>query len=196
MSVFVKICGLTDSRAAEACARLGVDAAGFVFAESARQVSPAQANSIAASLPEEVLRVAVFRKPSPDEVARVLDQFGADIVQLDEDSLSSAGDAPTIPVYREGRRAPVGGRFLYEGPISGSGRQVSLEGATGFARLGEMILAGGLRPDNVGRAILAVRPFGVDVSSGVEESPGVKDPSLIRSFVAAVRVAEERLVTA
>jgi phosphoribosylanthranilate isomerase len=59
-----------------------------------------------------------------------------------------------------------------------------------------MVLAGGLRPDNVGRAIATVRPFGVDVSSGVESSPGIKDPALIRSFVAAVRAAEERLVNA
>jgi phosphoribosylanthranilate isomerase len=63
-----------------------------------------------------------------------------------------------------------------------------------MARLGEMVLAGGLRPDNVGRAITRVRPFGVDVSSGVESSPGEKSPELIRAFVAAVRAAEERQV--
>jgi phosphoribosylanthranilate isomerase len=67
--------------------------------------------------------------------------------------------------------------------------------ATDVARVGEMVLAGGLRPDNVGRAIDTIRPYGVDVSSGVEIEPGVKDPALIRSFVAAARAAEERLVS-
>ena len=76
------------------------------------------------------------------------------------------------------------------------GRVVDLRQAASTARLGEMILAGGLRPDNVGRVIAEVRPFGVDVSSGVESSAGVKDPALIRSFVAAARAAEERLVSA
>jgi phosphoribosylanthranilate isomerase len=80
--------------------------------------------------------------------------------------------------------------------VSGVGRLVDLSRATSVARRGEMILAGGLRPDNVGGAIATVRPFGVDVSSGVERSPGSKDPALIRSFVAAVRAAEERLVNA
>jgi phosphoribosylanthranilate isomerase len=71
-----------------------------------------------------------------------------------------------------------------------------MERAAGMARLGEMVLGGGLRPDNVGGVIARVRPFGVDVSSGVESAPGTKEPALIRSFVAAVRAAEERLVSA
>lgn len=196
MSIFVKICGVTDREAAEACVANGVDAVGFVFAESARQVTPEHASEIAAAVPDHILKVAVFRKPSPDDVAGVLAGFDADLVQLDEDTRASAGDSPVLPVYREGRAAPSRGRFLYEGPVSGSGREVGLDRAAEVARVGEMILAGGLRPDNVGRAILAVRPFGVDVSTGVEDAPGVKSPTLIRSFVAAVRAAEERLVIA
>ncbi len=197
MSLFVKICGINDEEAGLAAASAGADAIGFVFAESPRQVSPRQAIAISGELPPEVLRVAVFRDPDPDEIETVLEEFTPDIIQTDANSLSEVEGISTLPVYRDGGVAiPDGGRFLYEGPLSGVGEIVDLERATGLARIGEMILAGGLRPDNVGRVIAAVKPFGVDVSSGVETAPGSKDPSLIRSFVAAARAAEERLVNA
>jgi phosphoribosylanthranilate isomerase len=197
MSIFVKICGLTDEIAAEACADAGVDAAGFVFAVSPRRLTPERANEIASALPDGIARVAVFRHPTRDEVEQVLQEFTPDLVQADHEAVPSLAGLPCLPVYRESASIdPEHRRFLYEGAISGVGRIVDLRLAASTARLGEMVLAGGLRPDNVGRVIAEVRPFGVDVSSGVESMPGVKDPALIRSFVAAARAAEERLVSA
>ena len=86
-------------------------------------------------------------------------------------------------------------RFVYEGRRSGTGRTVDWAKAHRVGRLGRMTLAGGLTPDNVGEAIAEVRPFGVDVSSGVESRPGVKDFGLIRAFVEAVRETEKDLAT-
>lgn len=195
MSLFIKICGICDQAAGQAAASSRVDAVGFVFATSPRQVTPRQALAISGELPPDVLRVAVFRRPDHAEIEAVLEEFTPDLVQADDDTLDVFAAIGTLPVFREGGdRVPDGGRFLYEGPVSGTGQPVALGRATSVARLGDMVLAGGLRPDNVGRAITTVRPFGVDVSSGVESSAGVKDPALIRSFVAAVRAAEERLV--
>lgn len=197
MRLFVKICGITDQEAAQGAVSSGADAVGFVFATSLRQVTPRQAVAISGELPPGVLRVAVFRRPDQAEIEAVLEEFTPDLVQADQNALHAFDAVATLPVFREdGDEAPDGGRFLYEGPVSGVGRLVDLGRASSMARLGDMVLAGGLQPDNVGRAIASVRPFGVDVSSGVESSPGVKDPALIRSFVAAARAAEERLVNA
>ena len=197
MSLFVKICGITDIDAGMAAAAAGADAVGFVFADSPRQLSPSEALAISGELPPALLRVAVFRDPVLAEIEEVLERFTPDAVQADVGALDGLNDFTTLPVYREGGvEMPDGGRFLYEGLVSGAGQTVDLSKAAAMARLGEMVLAGGLRPDNVGRAIVTVRPHGVDVSSGVETAPGRKDPSLIRSFVAAARAAEERLVNA
>lgn len=196
MSLFVKICGLTDALAAETAVASGVQAIGFVFAASPRRVSSAQAREIASVIPKSVLRVAVFRRPTVAEVMTVMEEFGPDAVQADHDVLPEVEGVGLLPVYREGVGGlPTGGRFLFEGPVSGMGRSVGLDGAARLARIGEMIIAGGLDPDNVGEAVTTVKPYGVDVSSGVESSPGVKSPELIESFVAAARAAEERLVS-
>jgi phosphoribosylanthranilate isomerase len=196
MSLFVKICGMTDVAGAEAAVAAGVQAIGFVFASSPRRVTLAQARQISRVVPPDVTRVAVFRRPSRIEVMRVVDEFEPDLVQADHDTLGDVEGVGLLPVYRDGSGAePDHGRFLFEGPVSGAGRQVDLARAARVAVRGEMILAGGLRSDNVGAAVLEVKPFGVDVSSGVESSPGVKSPDMIKSFVAAARAAEERLVS-
>jgi phosphoribosylanthranilate isomerase len=195
MSLFVKICGVTDLATAAAATDAGADAIGFVFAVSPRQISPREAVAIAGEIPPRVLRVAVFRRPGRSEIEAVLEQFTPDLVQADHDKLIGLESVDLLPVFRAGEDAsPDGGLFLYEGPVSGAGQMVDLDRAADLARLGDMVLAGGLRPDNVGRAIDRVRPYGVDVSSGVETASGEKDPALIRSFVAAARAAQERLV--
>lgn len=196
MSLFVKICGMNDGLAAETCAEAGVDAVGFVFSSSPRQVTAQQASSIASSLPGSILKVAVFRRPTRVEIETVLDGFTPDVIQADHDTLPDGTGLELLAVYREDvDEVPIRPRFLYEGPVSGVGQKVDLERAAAAARRGEMILAGGLTPGNVALAIDRVRPFGVDVSSGVESRPGRKDPEAIRSFVAAARSADERLVS-
>lgn len=195
MSLFVKICGIRDVGAALAAADAGADAVGFVFAPSPRQVSARAAVAISAELPPHVLRVAVFAAPALEQIEAVLELFTPDLVQADHHRLAGLEGVETLPVHRSSAGVDVaGGRFLFEGPVSGAGRMVDLEVAAGVAPFGDMVLAGGLRPDNVGLAIDRVKPHGVDVSSGVETAPGVKDPSLIESFVAAARAAQERLV--
>jgi phosphoribosylanthranilate isomerase len=192
MSVHIKICGISDSTSALTAAEAGADAIGFVFyAESPRCISPELARSISADLPEGIETVAVFLRPSPDQLRAVLEVFDADLVQADAGFLEDR--VPGLPVFREGPdlearlRDYGGGRFLLEGPRSGVGETVDWARAARVARLGRMTLAGGLKPDNVGEAIREVRPFGVDVSSGVESRPGVKDPHRIREFVARAR---------
>ncbi|MCI0425207.1 MAG: hypothetical protein L0Z47_05060, partial [Actinobacteria bacterium] len=124
----------------------------------------------------------------------VVDELRPHVIQADHDSLSEIGDVELLPVYREGGvPPPLGVRYLYEGRESGRGRSVDWLAAARLAVEGEMILAGGLSPETVTQAIAVVRPFGVDVSSGVEMAPGRKSPERIRSFVAAVRDAEERM---
>jgi phosphoribosylanthranilate isomerase len=201
MSIHIKICGITDLAAAEVAIDAGADAVGFVLADSVRQVSPRTAMAIASDLPERVDTVAVFRAPNPEDLVSELTGFEPDAVQADYRSLSLVRGPALLPVFRQ----PIdngleivqiagGRRFVYEGRISGVGQVVDWDLAADVAMFGEMTLAGGLTPDNVGEAIRTVIPFGVDVSSGVESSPGVKDPARIRAFIEAVREAERELV--
>ena len=198
MSLFIKVCGVTSELAGAACVEAGVDAVGFVFDKSPRRVSPETAADLAAGLPGSMLKVAVFRRPTPLEVELLLHVFPADVVQADHDALPSISAPAVLPVYREGAGPGPkrGGRFLYEGPMSGAGMAVDLGRAARLAGRGEMVLAGGLDAANVAGVIETVRPFGVDVSSGVESQPGIKDPGRIHEFVAAARASAERLAPA
>ena len=197
MKTFVKICGIRDSGMAEIAVTAGANAVGFVFAESPRRVTPAQAAAAAAAIPDGVMKIAVMRHPSADDWAAVLAGFAPDVLQTDAADFEGL-DVPARlgrwPVLREGsvaaRDVPPD-IFVYEGPTSGSGQTVDWSRAAAIARQGRMILAGGLAPGNVAAAIAAVRPWGVDVSSGVERAPGEKDADLIREFIGAVRAAEK-----
>lgn len=194
MSVFVKICGLTTPEGVAAAIEAGADAAGFVFSPSPREVTPARARALAADLPAGMRRVAVFRNPPPGWVSRVLDDFPADWVQSDAADLPGAdlGGAEALPVLRSGGPMPdlLPELVLFEGPHSGAGQVADWGTAAGLARRTRVILAGGLSPANVVEALRTVRPWGVDVSSGVESAPGVKAPALITAFVVAVRQAD------
>lgn len=201
MRIHIKICGITEGAAAHAAVDAGVDSVGFVLAPSVREITPERAAAIASELPGHVDKVAVFRGPLRQDIDRALEGFAADVVQADFPSLAGLRSPRLLPVFRETVTSHAaiavevdGGRFVYEGPTSGIGRAVDWGLAADVAQLGQMILAGGLDPDNVVEAIRTVRPFGVDVSSGVESNPGVKDPALIRAFVQAVREAEKDLV--
>ena len=194
MSVFVKVCGLRDAATAQAAAEAGADAIGFVFAESVRQVTPAEANNAARQLPAGTLRVAVMRHPSNAAWQEVLEVFDPDVLQTDAGDFASLAVPDRIrrwPVIREGEDvSELPAEFVYEGVNSGAGETVDWTQATAVAARGRMILAGGLSPGNVASAIGKVRPWGVDVSSGVESAPGSKDIKLIREFIGAVRAGE------
>ena len=196
MSVFVKICGLRDAGSAATAVSAGANAVGFVFAESVRRVTPAEASAAAQNIPAEVQRVAVMRHPSNDEWQTVLAGFAPDALQTDADDFDKLDVPDNIvrwPVIREGSAAasnPLPPVYIYEGARSGMGEKVDWSRAAKLARNGQMILAGGLTVVNVATAIRTVQPFGVDVSSAVESVPGYKDDELIRKFIGAVRAAE------
>jgi phosphoribosylanthranilate isomerase len=192
--MWVKVCGMTSELAVRTAVAAGVDAVGFVFAPSRRQVSAQQALQLAASVPTHVQRVAVMLHPAQALVDEVLSVFKPDVLQTDWEDLAGLrlpGELMVMPVLRAGRELPVmlPKRFLFEGPVSGTGETADWNQAAAMASRGELILAGGLNPANVAAAIKAVRPFGVDVSSGVEASPGVKDPQKIIEFITAARTA-------
>jgi phosphoribosylanthranilate isomerase len=195
--MFVKICGMNSPAAVAAAVEAGANAIGFVFATSPREVTAEQAVELCAGLPVGIKRVAVMRHPDAERWRRVLDVFAPDWLQTD------AGDLPgmqlpatcaALPVYRDSN-APADSdlpdRLLFEGSHSGSGRLADWDEARGLSRVTEVILAGGLNPGNVAEAIRFVRPWGVDVSSGVERSPGDKDPIKIKEFVARARASME-----
>ena len=197
MSVFVKICGLSDKQHVESAVAAGANALGFVFAESVRKVTPGQARSISADVPQHVKRVAVMLHPANDEWLEVLKIFEPDVLQTDSDDFDALDVPYSVerwPVFREGGPRPDSdGTFVFEGPKSGQGETVDWSAAAELAAKGNMILAGGLGVDNVAEAIETVRPWAVDVSSGVESSPGKKDSTLIKQFISAARAAEKTL---
>jgi phosphoribosylanthranilate isomerase len=191
---FVKICGINSEAAAAAALEAGADALGFVFAESPREVTPERARELAAGVPATVKRVAVLRHPPRALWRRVLDVFAPDWLQTDAEDLVAirlGGGCVALPVYRDGRAPPSPpARMLFEGAKSGSGRTADWEQARALASRTELILAGGLDAANVADAIRRVRPWGVDVSSGVEKRRGEKDPQMIHEFVARVRALD------
>lgn len=195
----VKICGIRDGRVARISAEAGAAALGFVFADSPRRIEPELAARIAEGLDPEVARVAVFRHPSADEVVRILEVFPADIVQAEPGpglAAARSRGVGVLPVLHDGdyalelenRLAEESTPVLLEAAgIGGRGMRPDWDRAAGLASRLPLVLAGGLTPGNVRDAIRHVSPAAVDVSSGVESSPGVKDPERIRAFVLAAR---------
>jgi phosphoribosylanthranilate isomerase len=195
--MFVKICGITTLEAAEAAVLAGADALGFVFAPSPREIVPERAAALCAGLPPTVVRVAVMRHPTADLVRRVCESFAPDWLQTDADdfaTLTLPADCLPLPVYRDARAATAAAlppRMLFESASSGSGDLADWDAAQSVARRTQVILAGGLTAENIGEAIREVRPWGIDVSSGVEVRRGEKDPRMIGDFVARVRDLED-----
>jgi len=199
-ALWIKICGLRTREAIEAAARAGADAVGFVFHDaSPRNLALEDACALQRAVPAGVERVAVFMHPGQARLDAVLAAIEPDWVQTDASDLAElslpAGQR-VLPVLRGAaqRLGSLPSRCLFESSSSGSGERADWIAAVRVARMTELILAGGLDPSNVGEAVRAVRPFGVDVSSGVESSRGVKDAARIREFIRAARAAEQALV--
>lgn len=196
--MWIKICGITTADGIYAATAARVDAIGFVFATSVRQVTSVQAAQLAALAPPGILKVAVTQHPlqmKVDEICQILkpDVFQTDVEDLRELKIPSA--ITVLPVVRFGRKAPypMPFRIVFEGLNSGVGELADWSQAAELARQTEVILAGGLSVHNVAEAIAVVRPFGIDVSSGVESTAGIKDPQKIHDFVQAARAAAQRL---
>jgi phosphoribosylanthranilate isomerase len=201
--MFVKICGITNEEDALLATALGADAVGFVLAPSRRQIRPDDVRDVVKRLPHEVLTVGVFRNERPERVVDIANRIGLHAVQLSgEEPVSevrwirervqfviqafAAGD----PALSTAANSPAD-VVMVDSPNPGSGKVFDwrlAEGVPGGVRL---LLAGGLTPDNVGEAIRRVRPWGVDVATGVEASPGRKDPRKLRRFIEAARAAGE-----
>jgi phosphoribosylanthranilate isomerase len=200
VTIWVKICGLTTPEAVEAAVAAGADAVGFVFAPSKRQVTATQAVQLVQGLPRRIPRVAVMLHPTQSQLDEVWAEFRPDVLQTDAEDLQTLQipmGLAVMPVVRNGVGLEpdfqkVQKRIVFEGPVSGVGSTSDWHSAAQLARTTELVLAGGLNATNVADAIAAVRPFGVDVSSGVEASPGIKDPGRIHEFVRRARAVSER----
>lgn len=195
----MKICGLTDAESVATAIDAGANAIGLVFAKSPRAVSVEQAVLLAGLARGHASIVAVMRHPSADLAHEVQARINPDLLQTDAGDYADIQLLPgvaALPVYRDNEPATADiaalpSRVLFEGRNSGHGETADWALAARVAAQREVVLAGGLDPDNVAAAIGNVRPFGVDVSSGVESAPGRKDAQRIREFVAAARAANE-----
>jgi phosphoribosylanthranilate isomerase len=196
--MWIKICGMSSEQAVETALHQRVDAIGFVFAPSVRQLEPTRAARLALPARGRTLCVAVTLHPSQAAIDQILREFNPDVLQSDLADLAQLrlpSQLAVLPVLRAGASLPaavasaVPPRLLFEGPRSGTGVATDWHQASSLARRTQLILAGGLTPHNVAAAIAAVRPFGVDVSSGVEAAPGQKDPRKIIEFIQAARAA-------
>lgn len=205
-TLWIKVCGMRSEQAIAAAAAAGANAVGFVFHEpSPRHLQAAQARDLAASVPAGIEKVAVFLHPSQATIDAALAAIRPDWVQTDFADLESLRLPPgqrVMPVFRTGRAEAIGQldrqrfpRVLLESGRSGCGERADWAEAARIASSIRTVLAGGLDAGNVADAVTTVRPFGVDVSSGVERTRGVKDVALIHEFVQTARTAEARLAS-
>jgi phosphoribosylanthranilate isomerase len=199
--VFVKVCGVTNEEDALLAVAMGADALGFVLAASPRQVAAQRAREIVRRLPPEVLTVGVFRDEAPERVVQAVHRAGLGAAQLHghESPRQTQWVKARVPIVlkafaagdpRLAEAAEHGADLvLVDGASPGSGRLFDWSLAEDVPPGLRLVLAGGLTPDNVAAAVRRVRPWGVDVSTGVESAPGQKDPVRLHAFVAAARGA-------
>jgi phosphoribosylanthranilate isomerase len=203
--VLVKVCGITRQEDAEVAIGLGARALGFLFwPRSPRFIEPARARGIVATLPPFVTPVGLFVNQPLEEVNAIAADVGLGAVQLHGDETVEYAARIARPVVKalsivhQGDLTTVGGWPLRVVPLldahdpeqrGGTGRTVNWDLAANVAARRPVLLAGGLRPENVREAISRVRPFGIDVSSGVESAPGIKDHERLMAFFEAISQA-------
>jgi phosphoribosylanthranilate isomerase len=199
--MFVKICGVTNEDDALFAVAMGADAVGFVFAPSPRQIAAQQVYDITRRLPPEILTVGVFRDDLPSRVIDTVNRAGLKAAQLHGHETPEMV-AEVAAQIRWVIKAVVAGSpdarrtrefgtdlILVDAPSPGSGQLFDWSLIGEVAEGPRLILAGGLDPDNVATAVAKVQPWGVDVSSGVEKSPGRKDPIKVKAFIERARAA-------
>ena len=199
--MFVKICGITNEDDALLAVAMGADAVGFVFAPSTRQVAAQQVYDITRRLPPEILTVGVFKDEHPDRIFDLVAKSGVKAVQLHgSETISTVGALAenvrwiikaVVAGSREARVANTYGTdlILVDAPKAGGGEVFDWRLTDEIPSGLRLILAGGLTPENVGSAVEYVKPWGVDVSSGVESAPGKKDALKLKRFIEAARAA-------
>jgi phosphoribosylanthranilate isomerase len=199
--VFIKICGITNEQDALLAVALGADALGFVFAPSPRQIAPGLARDIVKRLPPEIMTVGVFRNEHPSRVIEIVNEARLQGAQLHGHE-SIAITAEVAAQVRFVIKAVVAGSadasnadlfssdaVLVDGLNPGSGTTYDWDLLAHLPDSVHVMLSGGLTADNVASGIEQVRPWGVDVSSGVEKSPGLKDAVKLRHFITNARDA-------
>jgi phosphoribosylanthranilate isomerase len=205
--VRVKICGICDAEGAETAVEAGADLLGFHFCSSERHVTPEVAKSIVDGLDVRPKIVGVFIDQDQEEVRQIAEFVDLDLLQLHgSESPGFEGGRPVIKVLKVQEKMGVGeisGADDWPDPImldswsadqrGGTGRTWNWELARPLLSNRRVFIAGGLEPGNVGKVVIGFKPYGVDVSSGVEASIRVKDPDKVRAFVLAVRLAEARM---
>jgi phosphoribosylanthranilate isomerase len=200
MTIQVKICGICDAAGALSAVEAGADLLGFHFCSSNRRVTPEEAKAIVAGLSLRPTIVGVFIDQDANEVRQIAEFVGLDLLQLHgSEPVGYDAGRPVMKVLKikEGQVPDAGG---WPDPImldswsqdqrGGTGQTWDWERARELLDTRKVFIAGGLEPGNVSKVVTAFKPYGVDVSSGVESGVRVKDPDKVRAFVAAVRIAE------
>jgi phosphoribosylanthranilate isomerase len=199
----IKICGMTAVADAVHAVECGADAIGLIFwSGSTRAVDVARAQAITRELPPLVSVVGVFVDETPDRVRSIADAVGLSAVQLHgQEQVADWARFPrpvlkalALGAYAGSPWRTARAAILVDAhdpvTIGGTGRTIDWKAARAIAATRPLVLAGGLKPENVGEAVASVLPWGVDVASGVERSPGVKEPARVKAFVEAVRAAD------
>jgi phosphoribosylanthranilate isomerase len=199
--MFVKICGITNEDDALLAVALGADAVGFIFAPSPRQIAAQKVYDITRRLPPEILTVGVFRNEHPKLVIDTVQRAGLRAAQLHGhetiDDVAEVAAAvrwvikAVVAGSDDARRADqyATDMILVDAPAPGSGKVFDWGLVDDVPEGPRIILAGGLTPENVAGAVRRVRPWGVDVASGVEKEPGKKDALKLKAFMANARAA-------
>lgn len=203
--MFIKICGITNEQDALLAIALGADALGFVFAPSPRQVAPSKVREIVRRLPSEIVTVGVFRDELPKRIIDIMQEAHLQGAQMHgHESLlitAEVSNAVRFSIKAVVAGSPDAARandfvcdaILVDGLSPGSGEVFDWSLMNEIPLGLRLILSGGLNPENVSEGIDRVRPWGVDVSSGVEKSHGLKDPVKMRQFIANARAAAREI---